>query len=36
MFARKHQGADVPRLTLGRILECLMQRGYARDALRQG
>ena len=36
MFARKHYGADVPRQTLGRILERLMQRGYTRDALRRG
>ena len=27
-------GADVPRQVLGRILERLMLRGYARDALR--
>ena len=36
MFARKHQGADVPRLSLGRILERLVQRGYARDDLLRG
>ena len=29
MFARKHQGADVPGLTLDRILEQFVQRCYA-------
>ena len=33
---RANISADVPRQTLGRILEWLMQRGYARDALRRG
>ena len=36
MFARKHLRCRCARQTLGRILERLMQRGYARDALRRG